>query len=91
MNCPTCDGKGKMVIKGRTLDANGWHDDPPVTIDCIDCKGEGEITKEKAKELQEMRDAWCSCGNPSGEVDYYEFGHTHGYDCRDCGKIIQTG
>lgn len=91
MNCPTCEGKGKQTITARMLTEKGWHDEPPVDITCITCNGNGEITQEQADELQAMKDAWCSCGNPSGDVVPYDYGTCHGYDCRDCGKIIQTG
>lgn len=40
---------------------------------------------------------WCQCGNPSGDVTFYEDDSRskvctkHHYRCNDCGKVVQVG
>ena len=39
---------------------------------------------------------WCYCGNPSGEMDFFDNDEhpkikCHHWRCRDCGKVVQIG
>ena len=91
MNCPTCKGSGKQELTVTEIGVEG-RKVSKCEITCVDCKGKGEITKAQYEELEAQKNAWCSCGNPSGDVEYYELeGGYHGYDCKDCGKLLQTG
>ena len=81
---------GKMTIKVHDFSTEECEE-KSVEIDCIWCNGTGEMTPEQAAEKQAFEDSWCKCGNPSGQVNYYQEGHSHGYTCADCGKIVQTG
>jgi len=91
MICPRCKGCGQMDL--------GVHEGGSVTtvkIRCITCDGDGEIDHHRYQMYRQEVEMWCRCGNPSGEVDYFEDGQDeaigmHHYKCRDCGKVIQTG
>ena len=90
MKCKFCNN-GKVTITAAILTDNGFKEESPIEIDCIWCNGTGELTASQVQKLQDLEDAWCKCGNPSGQVSYYQHGHFHGYNCADCGKIVQTG
>jgi len=95
MICPTCKGSGKQTIKVTTHDQDGVTESES-TITCIKCKGSGEVDKAKHEaEVKAAQEFWCSCGNPSEDMEYYEFiedGHRyHGWNCGDCGKVVQVG
>jgi hypothetical protein len=63
-----------------------------VEIKCLTCDGTGNATPEQLAKLQAMNDAWCKCGNPSGEPVPYRYADgSHGYNCADCGGLLQTG
>jgi len=83
--------QGKITVQGRVFEADGWSDEPPMELTCPWCDGTGEMTPAQVEEKQAYIDAWCKCGNPSGQANYYQHGHAHGYTCADCGKIVQTG
>ena len=91
MNCPRCQGSGKMDL---TVHDGGQP--TAVKIECITCHGAGEIDKFQYKMYQQEVEMWCRCGNPSNEGDFYEDGQDpeigqHHWKCRDCGKVIQIG
>ena len=91
MICPRCKGSGKMdltVHEGGSATA--------IKITCVTCDGAGEIDSFKYNLYRQEVEMWCRCGNPSGEVDFYEDGQDpkigmHHIKCRDCGKVIQVG
>jgi len=91
MICPRCKGSGKMdlnVSEGGTMKA--------VKITCVTCDGAGEIDQFKYKLYRQEIEMWCRCGNPSGDVDFYDDGEhpdvqTHHYRCKDCGRVVQVG
>jgi hypothetical protein len=85
--CPTCKGTGKITIRSVEYRSDGI-----VSISCIWCDGKGKQTPAEKQKQEDFNNAWCKCGNPSGEVNYYHhMNGAHGYTCADCGKIIQTG
>jgi len=87
MICPSCKGTGKMKI---IVYEGGKKNE--CKIGCIDCNKTGEVDEAawKARKKAE-KEFWCSCGNPSGDAHYYEHGGSHGWNCADCGKVIQVG
>jgi len=88
MQCPECKGKGKT--KGTISQAG--QPDKVVAFTCFTCKGTGDATPEQAAQHHRILNAWCKCGNPSGNmVPYSGPGGSHGYNCADCGKLLQTG
>ena len=91
MICKVCKGTGKQHVRGRMLTPNGWVEEPPVDIDCIWCKGTGNMTEQQAQDLEDYRNAWCRCKNSSGSHPYRHANGAHGWKCNDCGKITQTG
>ena len=89
--CPSCKGRGKQSIKVVKSAKEGVVESV-VQISCATCRGACELTQEQLNTHKRLQEAWCRCGNPSGDVEYYEFDNgAHGYDCVDCGKILQTG
>ena len=104
VNCPRCGGSGTMSIGVTNMECidGKWveHKEPATEIDCITCKGSKTMDEKKANLIKEAwedeRNRWCDCGNPSGDVKYWEDGthphcSKHCYTCRDCGKITQVG
>ena len=94
--CPCCKGTKKQTIIAKVLDSNGWHNDPPVTMDCFVCGGTGMITEQKVKEMAAEKKMWCSCGAKHGSSYIPDNSHKgviskHHYVCNDCGKITQIG
>ena len=91
MICPRCKGRGKMdlnVHEGDTVQV--------VKITCVTCDGDGEINQVQYMIYRQEIEMWCRCGNPSGDVDYYEDGQRqdvqmHHIRCKDCGKVVQVG
>jgi len=92
MICPTCKGSGKQVVRTRTV-LDGVREVSDVKIECQTCQGSGEVDKAEYEARQKaIRDFWCRCGNPSEDVEYYEYADgAHGWTCRDCGKVVQVG
>lgn len=91
MKCPSCKN-GKNIVTAKLYTANGWQEMEPVVMDCFWCGGTGVMTDEQKRKKDLFDSAWCKCGNPSGESNYYHYPDgTHGYACADCGKITQTG
>jgi hypothetical protein len=97
MICTSCNGSGKNTMGWTEIDGNtvtrGTFE-----VECFDCCGTGNVTPERVAQLQAMRDAWCSCGNPSGESDFHDDVFRNGvrvikhhYTCCDCGLITQVG
>jgi RecJ-like exonuclease len=92
--CPACKGTGKQHCKStfHNFDGKGNTKRTEYEIECLWCHGKGEMNDEEQKTYQACQDVWCTCGNPSGEVVPYRYPDgCHGYDCADCGKLLQTG
>lgn len=91
MGCPTCKGKGMQTTQVITHTAAGFTEHS-FEHKCMTCEGTGNATPEQLAKLQAMNDAWCKCGNPSGESVPYSYPDgSHGYNCADCGGLLQTG
>jgi hypothetical protein len=88
MECIACKGNGKQIL---TIHDGENPLEVSMEIDCIWCNGRGQMTQKEFEEYSYFNNAWCKCGNPSGDVSFYRNGSSHGYTCVDCGKIIQTG
>ena len=93
MNCPRCKGSGKMTLKVSTYGEDGSES---IEINCVTCDGTGEVTSYQNELYKQEVAMWCRCGNPSGDVDYYEDGQDpviqkHHWNCKDCGKVLQVG
>jgi hypothetical protein len=89
--CTVCNGTGKQTITAHEYRADGtFVKEPPVAIDCIWCDGSGKMTPEQGQTLQDYKDSWCRCAHSSGS-HYWEFDHSHGWACNDCGKVTQYG
>jgi len=92
--CPACKGSGKQVIKSVhvNFDGKGGRKTDKTEINCVFCNGEGSVDDGQLAMIKAMNEAWCTCGNPSGKVVPYNYPNgSHGYDCADCGKLLQTG
>lgn len=89
--CPTCEGSKKIQL---TIRMNGSETQSSQT--CHVCDGSGEVSDALHREIIAENELWCECGNPSGDVEFYNDGehsevHKHHYRCRDCGKVTQLG
>lgn len=42
------------------------------------------------KRVIPMEDIWCQCEDPT-PVPYAYGDGSHGFECADCGKLLQTG
>ena len=95
--CPNCKGSGKWDCVATIIDKAGPRLAPAVRMNCFTCEGLGKVDPiEQERKKKEADDFWCSCGNPSGEVDSFDDGEgemcfKHHYCCRDCGKVYQVG
>jgi len=92
--CPTCEGTGKQSITVKMWGEK--NPENPMQITCVVCKGTGVVGAAEIRQLKAEREMWCTCGNKSGEVDFYDDGqhpriHKHHYRCRECGKVTQIG
>lgn len=87
MKCTICDGTGK-----QNIEVSEWGSDAvvEVEIDCIWCDN-GEMTPEQVAEQEEYENAWCRCGNPSGQQTFVQVRHSLDVYCADCGKLQQAG
>ena len=48
--------------------------------------------KGAAERTKRLNDIWCKCEDQDGmNVVYFEQGHTHGWNCASCGKLVQIG
>ena len=93
MNCPKCNGSGKMEIISSTY---GKKEIEKFNLPCVYCHSKGEITKEQFDKIKAEDELWCDCGNPSGDTSFWDDGQHHNcskhcYTCKDCNKIIQVG
>ena len=99
MTCPKCKGKGHTIIPvSKTID--GKRTDSSFEMDCDVCNGTGKVDLTEfiqwKQEVANEKALWCHCGNPSGEVLFYNDneccpGDKHHWDCKDCGKLLQVG
>ena len=91
--CPACKGKGTQTIKTThvNFDGHGGVKKSETEMTCFWCKGEKTLTDEQLAFWKSCQEVWCKCGNPSGNKNYYEEDGSHGWDCADCGKLLQTG
>lgn len=88
-SCPRCKGK-------KTINVTFCKEGKSLDMDCPTCDGSGGVTRKKAQEYQASVNAWCSCGNDSGETTYIPDNESsvcvkHHWICNDCGKIVQVG
>jgi RecJ-like exonuclease len=99
-DCPRCKGSGKITLHVTTIAVGAKPAEETSRIPCRDCHGSGKVTPEEAERIRSFIEAykeiWCRCGNPSGQVDFYDDGEhpeisKHHYRCRDCGKVTQIG
>lgn len=93
MKCPTCKGTGEVETTVTTFGSDKVE---KYSLTCHICHGKKEISKQEWKQIQAEAALWCDCGNPSGDVDFYNDGEhpncsKHCYTCKDCGKIVQVG
>jgi hypothetical protein len=91
MKCPQCND-GKMTI---TVHQIGQKADS-VKIDCIHCDGTGEIDQQTADLIEEEKNMWCKCDNPSEWPKHYKDGehpdlYKHHYRCTNCDGVQQIG
>lgn len=92
IRCTPCGGSGKILIEAKLYTSRGMEPQPPVEISCIWCNGTGKLTDEQQREIADYQAGWCTCGNPSKQVNSWRLTDgSHGYDCADCGKLLQTG
>lgn len=89
--CPACKGKGKYICETTTISVEGRTTSKD-EMTCLWCRGRKTMDDEELAFYKACQNVWCKCGNPSGDVEYYEYENgSHGYNCADCGKLIQTG
>lgn len=97
IECPLCKGKGTWECIATIIDHTGSHKAPAVNMPCHVCNSTGKVDPVKLEEDRKAEEAfWCSCGNPSGSVSFFEDGEggmcaKHHYVCDDCGKVAQVG
>lgn len=100
-NCPTCNGTKKQTVIAQLYTEGGFTPQPPVIMDCFNCKGKGFLTPEEVEYKEAQKKIWCSCGVDAG-VTHHEDGNDqeypggftcnkHHYSCNNCGLIQQIG
>jgi uncharacterized protein YbaR (Trm112 family) len=93
VTCPDCKGKGTLAY---TIQESG-KPERAMEMKCLTCKGAKTVNSVAAEAFERMqramREMWCRCGNPSGEVSYHPDapGSKHHWTCDDCGKVTQIG
>lgn len=96
ITCPSCEGKKTQTIIAQLLTTKGLANQPPVTINCINCDGKGVVDAKEQKRRDEANDAfWCKCKEEHG-VTFYDDGEghlctKHHYVCNNCHKVVQVG
>lgn len=104
VTCPTCKGMTKISITTQKFTEGKFVPRDTLVIDCIKCKGKGEISEEKFLADLDEQKIWCTCEN-SGSTTYYGNGNkqkyiggnttftinTHHHKCNSCKKIVQIG
>lgn len=98
--CGVCEGSKKQTLRGEEITTEG-RKKIETAIDCVWCHGSGEMTEIQLEGLQQYKDLWCKCGNPSGEGGQrgsYFVGdgdhpklYKHHWRCADCDKVLQIG
>ena len=96
IKCPTCKGLEKQTIIAKMLTSKGWHNEPPVTVTCILCGGEGEVDPIEMEAIKRIQDNfWCKCKDRDNVryVNDYEDERCdkHHYRCNHCDKVVQVG
>jgi len=88
MECLVCKGTGKSTVTVFETNKPEAH----FETDCYWCEGTGNMSVKQAKSYLDYKNIWCKCGNPSGNAVYFqkENGY-HGWNCADCGKLLQEG
>lgn len=96
IECTACEGTGKQTTTITTIERG-----KPPKVErsedvCFWCKGTKRLTRERMLLMVEAHAMWCECGNPSGEVQFYDNGQhpklwKHHYRCAGCGKVTQIG
>jgi hypothetical protein len=56
----------------------------------------GMTREDWSAAMKEEKKVWCSCGNPSGNVEYHadgegEYYEKHHWTCADCSLVVQVG
>lgn len=93
MKCPQCKGRSTVAL---TVTTCGQKGEEKIDLPCPACKGLGSVSLAEKKIYEAQLAMWCRCGNPSGDVDFFDDGehpdmYKHHYRCKDCGKITQVG
>lgn len=94
--CLVCNGRGVIEVTGVMVEAGVSRPLDPVELTCVWCNGSKVMTPAQVAEHRWYVEAWCRCGNPSGNTRFYENGedptfYTHHWNCEDCGKLVQVG
>ena len=90
--CTVCEGRGKQTT---TVTVHGEKGESSFEMDCLWCKGTGQMTEVQEAEHREFCEMWCECEEP-GDPRYYDDGehpamHKHHWRCRECEGVTQIG
>ena len=90
VDCPKCNGTGKLTITVNSAEFTG-----PMELACVYCDGSGKVAHLRALSIVQQEAMWCSCKEP-GEPVFYDDGvhpeiHKHHYRCQNCGMVLQIG
>ena len=93
--CPTCNGTKKQTVIAKMLTDKGWSDQPPVVMDCFNCKGKGFLTEQEVADKEAQDNLWCKCEDDKGSTyvddNVSEICDKHHWVCNGCGKVTQVG
>lgn len=82
VKCPKCKGTGKHTVK---LEVD-------VGIQCLTCRGKGEITEAQLDAIDRGDEWQCSCPSSSGSTYEHDILHDkHRWICNDCGGTTKVG
>lgn len=93
--CPTCQGTKKQTLRVTEIAARSLTKKEPVEINCVICRGTGEVTQETVQALEDAKEMWCECKGNQG-AHYIPDGRSkqvrkHHWRCNKCGKVTQIG
>jgi len=87
--CPVCNGTGTQVLTVTEC----HKPERKTVIKCHLCDGKMYVTKERITAWNNYVNSWCNCEQPDFENASYfheKSGH-HGWNCGNCGKMLQEG